>query len=298
MSWIATEERPSITPVVQALIAANVAVLFLQWTLVGDADTFRWLAYRDGALLSRWWTIATYMFVHGGLVHLALNMYTLWLFGPRLEAEWGAPRFAALFAWSGLGGVAAHALFGGAGFLVGASGAVFGVMLAYALTWPDDEIMLFGVVPMRVITLVMVFGTLNLLQGLLTIGSGVAHFAHLGGLLFAFLFLRAPGMLGLDRARQQVADLPDEDARPRAIQRPARPRERADEVEDIVARSRAVTSDSRPRAAARPSAVRRPDTQDEVDRVLDKISATGLKSLSTQERAVLDAYSQRLKQGR
>ncbi|MBA3891951.1 MAG: rhomboid family intramembrane serine protease [Gemmatimonadaceae bacterium] len=298
MSWSPVEERPRITPTVQALIAANVAVLFVQWTLIGDGDTFRWLAYRDGALLSRWWTVGSYMFVHGGLLHLALNMYSLWLFGPRLEAAWGAPRFATLYAWCGLGGVALHALFGGAGFLVGASGAVFGVMLAYALTWPEDEILFFGVIPMRVMTLVMVLGAMNLLQGITYAGSGIAHFAHVGGFLFAFIFLRAPGLFGLDRARQQVADLPDEDARPRAIQRPQRPRERADEVEDIVARSRAALSETTTRVASpRPSA-RAADPQSEVDRVLDKISASGLDSLSRQERGVLDAYSERLKQGR
>lgn len=298
MSWSTVDERPSITPTVQALIAANVAVLFVQWTLIGDADTFRWLGYSDGALLSRWWTVGSYMFVHGGLLHLALNMYSLWLFGPRLEAAWGAPRFAALYAWCGLGGVALHAVFGGAGLLVGASGAVFGVMLAYALTWPDDEILFFGVIPMRVMTLVMVLGALNLLQGFTYAGSGVAHFAHLGGFLFAFVFMRAPGLFGLDRARQRVADLPHEDARPRAIQRPLRPRERAEEVDDVVARSRAAIAETTSRIVAPRPAARSVDSQSEVDRVLDKISASGLDSLSRHERAVLDAYSQRLKQGR
>lgn len=298
MAWSTVEERPSITPTVQALIAANVAVLFVQWTLVGDADTFRWLAYRDGALLSRWWAVATYMFVHGGLLHLALNMYSLWLFGPRVEAAWGSPRFAVLYAWCGLGGVALHAAFGGSGPLVGASGAVFGVMLAYALTWPDDEILFFGVIPMRVMTLVLVLGAVNLLQGIAYAGSGIAHFAHLGGFLFAFMFMRGPGLLGLDRARQQVADLPDEDARPRAIQRPLRPRERAEEVDDVVARSRAALSDATSRVAAPRHAPRAADPQSEVDRVLDKISASGLESLSRHERAVLADYSERLKRGR
>ena len=297
MSWTATEDRPTITPLVQALIAANVGALFVQLTLIGDADMFRWFAFRDGAVLSQWWTVGTYMFVHGGLLHLALNMYTLWIFGPRLEAEWGGSRFAALYVWSGLGGVVLHALLGGGGDLVGASGAIFGVMLAYALLWPDDEIMLFGIIPMRVMTLVMVLGAINLLQGVLSVGSGVAHFAHLGGFAFAFLFMRLPSMTGLDGARQQVADLPDEDARPRAIQRPARPRERTEEVDEIVARSRAVTSESAPRAIPRGRPAPRNDTQRDVDRVLDKISATGLGSLSTQERAVLDAYAERLKRG-
>ena len=161
-----------------------------------------------------------------------------------------------------------------------------------------DEILFFGVIPMRVMTLVMVLGAVNLLQGITYAGSGVAHFAHLGGFLFAFIFMRAPGLLGLDRARQQVADLPDEDARPRAIQRPLRPRERAEEVDDVVARSRAALSEVTTRIAGPRRAPASADPQSEVDRVLDKISASGLDSLSRQERAVLDAYSERLKQGR
>lgn len=295
MSLALSDQRT--TPAVQALIAINVVTLFLQWTLIGDADTFRSLAYQDGALLSRWWTVATYMFVHGGLMHLALNMYSLWLFGPRLEARWGPSRFVALYLWSGLGGVALHALFGGAGYLVGASGAVFGVMLAYALLWPDDEILLFGVIPLRVMALVALLGVVNLLQGLASGGSGVAHFAHLGGFAFAFIFMRAPGMFGLDRARQQIAELPNEDARPRAIQRPLRPRERPDEVDEVVARSRAVTSVSAPRPVMpRPAAPATTDpARTDVDRLLDKISASGIESLSTSERATLDAYSKRLK---
>jgi membrane associated rhomboid family serine protease len=290
-----TDDRPRISPAVQGLIAANVVVLFLQWTLFGDADTFRWLGYRENALATHWWTVATYMFVHGGLLHLALNMYSLWLFGPRVEAAWGLPRFVALYLWSGLGGVAFHALFAGAGYLVGASAAVFGVMLAYGLTWPDDEILLFGILPIRVIALVALLAAVNLLQGLAAAGSGVAHFAHLGGFAFAFLFMRAPRLLGLDRARQQVAELPDEDARPRAIQRPLRPRERPDEVDEVVARSRAATSVPTPV----PSAPRQPATatasKSEVDRVLDKISASGLQSLTSAERKVLDEYSARLR---
>ena len=299
MPWSATEERPSITPLVQALIATNIVVLFVQWTLLGDSDTVRWFGYTNGALLSQWWTLGSYMFVHGGLLHLALNMYSLWLFGPRLEAELGAPRFAALYAWSGLGGVALHAVFGGAGFLIGASGAVFGVMLAYALLWPDDEVLFFGVLPLRVMTLVLLLGGVNLLQGMATAGSGVAHFAHLGGFLFAWLFMRAPSALGLDRARQQVASIPSEDARPRAIQRPARPRERLDEADEIVAKSRAATSSIvQQHPPVRTAPARAADPQAEVDRVLDKISSSGMSSLSRQERAVLDAYSARLKKGR
>ena len=290
-----TDERPGITPGVQALIAANVAVLFVQWTLFGDADMFRWLGYRESGLTGHWWTLATYMFVHGGLLHLALNMYSLWLFGPRIEAAFGLPRFVALYLWSGLGGVAAHALFGGVGYLVGASAAVFGVMLAYALTWPDDEILLFGVLPLRVIALVALLGVVNLLQGLAAAGSGVAHFAHLGGFAAAFLFMRAPRLFGLDRARQQVAELPDEDARPRAIQRPVRPRERTDEVDEVVARSRAVTAAAAPTHAPRPAPAAPVAAQGEVDRLLDKISSSGLESLTANERATLDEYSRKLR---
>src|ERR687895_2655804 len=200
------QDYPRMTPAVQALIAINVAMLFLQWTVVGMLPSL--LAYR-GEPLHAWWTPITYMFVHAGLWHLALNMYTLWIFGPRVEHVWGTKRFAWFYLWCGLGGVLAHALFGADNAsLVGASAAIFGVMLAFAWQWPREEIYLFGVLPLRVAVLVAILAGINLLQGVLApagvTGSGVAHLAHLGGFAFAFLYLHAPSPGSIERLRQHV----------------------------------------------------------------------------------------------
>jgi membrane associated rhomboid family serine protease len=236
------QDYPRMTPAVQALIAINVAMMFLQRTVVSGLPGL--LAYQ-GEPLRAWWTPATYMFVHAGLWHLAINMYMLWVFGPRVEHLWGTKRFAWFYLWCGLGGVLAHALFGPDGSaLVGASAAVYGVMLAFAWQWPREEVYLFGVLPMRVPVLVALLVAISLLQGVLSpgaFGSGVGHFAHLGGFAFAFLYLRAPGPGSIERLRQHVSSVPDGSESPRAIPpRTARSRTRVDEVDEIVAKSKAI----------------------------------------------------------
>src|SRR5688500_5726769 len=156
MSWQANEEQeyPRMTQVVQALIAMNVAVAFVGVTVVPASDLASLFAFRAGPLSETWWTAFTYMFLHAGLLHLAMNLYTLWIFGPRIEHLWGSRSFALFFVWCGLGGAVFHALFGGLAPMIGASAAVYGVMLAYAMHWPKDEIYFFGVIPMRVATMV------------------------------------------------------------------------------------------------------------------------------------------------
>jgi membrane associated rhomboid family serine protease len=296
------QDYPRMTPAVQALIAINVAMLFLQWTVVEVLPSL--LAYR-GEPLRAWWTPITYMFVHAGLWHLALNMYTLWIFGPRVEHVWGTKRFVWFYLWCGLGGVLAHALFGPSGSsLVGASAAIFGVMLAFAWQWPREEIYLFGVLPLRVSVLVGLLAGINLLQGVLApagvTGSGVAHLAHLGGFAFAFLYLHAPGAGSIERLRQHVSSVPDGAESPRAIPpRTARSRTRVDEVDEIVAKSKAIVGKQKQLkhqpvrgTLPRHSGEVKPT---EVDRLLDKISAEGMESLTAEEREVLSEFSRRLR---
>jgi membrane associated rhomboid family serine protease len=297
------QEYPRMTPAVQALIVTNVAVMFLQRTVVSGLPLV--LAY-EGEPLRAWWTPVTYMFVHAGLWHLALNMYTLWIFGPRVEHVWGTKRFAWFYLWCGLGGVLAHALFGpGGSSLVGASAAVFGVMLAFAWQWPREEIYLFGVLPLRVSVLVGLLAGINLLQGIAaatagSVGSGVAYLAHLGGFAFAFLYLHAPGPGSIERLRQHVSSVPDGSESPRAIPpRSARSRTRVDEVDEVVAKSKAIVGKQKQqqRQPARRMLPRLPGEvkPTEVDRLLDKISAEGMASLTDEEREVLSEFSRRLR---
>src|SRR5450830_506715 len=297
-------DAPRLTRGVRVLLAINVAMLFLQWTVVSDADAFAVLGFQDGSLQRTLWSAGTYMFVHFSLWHLALNMYALLIFGPRLETAMGTRAFTLYFLWCGLGGAMFHLLFVRTGLLIGASAAVFGVMFAYWQQWPRDEVALFGAIPMRAWTLVLLLLAANLAAGMLGAsdpgagGNGWVYLAHLGGLAFGWLYFRTPPAPSLDRLRQRILPAPDyqDDALPRAIPRTL-PRARAqrDEVDEIVARSKAVAAQKGPSVRA-VSLVRtsREARVAELDRVLDKISSSGLESLSTDERAVLDEMAKRL----
>lgn len=302
-------ETPRLTRGVQALLAINVAMLFLQWTLVSKADSFAVLGFQDVSLQQTLWSALTYMFVHFGLWHLALNMYALLTFGPRLEAMMGTRAFSLYYVWCGLGGAMAHLVFVRMGLLVGSSAAVFGVMFAYLQQWPKDEVALFGAIPMRAWTLVLLLVVANLVAGMIGAGDAiaggerVAYLAHVGGLAFGWLYYRTPPAASLDRLRQRISPAPDyqDEAPPRAIPRTL-PRARAqrDEVDEIVAKSKAVAGQKRPSARAVVTPVRTSSETRaaELDRVLDKISSTGLDSLSMDERAVLDEMARRLREER
>jgi membrane associated rhomboid family serine protease len=298
MSWQAVDEQdyPRMSRVVQALMAINIGVAFLGATIVQESELVGLFAFRAGPLSETWWTAFSYMFLHAGLLHLALNMYTLWLFGPRLEHVWGSRSFAFFYLWCGIGGAVFHALFGGLVPMVGASAAIFGVMLAYAMHWPKDEIYFFGVVPMRVATMVGIFVGIDLLRGI-TGGGGVAYFAHLGGVAFAFLYLKKPQHVSIEQLRQRVSAAPDvgDDMSPRATPRqPSRSRHR-DEVDDIVAQSKAAVAKRPARLAPDKKPASRDTKAEEMDRVLDKISRHGLTSLTPGERKLLEEMSRQLR---
>ena len=292
------EQEPNgqLTRAVQALIAINVAVMFVQWTAASYGDVAGWLGFSSSALPERWWTAATYMFVHAGLWHLAANMYCLYLFGPRLEQSWGTRRFTWFYLLCGLGGVVFQLLFIRAGTLVGALAAVFGVMTAYAMQWPDDEVYLMFVLPMRVRTLVVGLFVFNLVMGVAGTGdaggANIAYFAHIGGVIAAYVYIRMAATAGMDQVRQRVANLPDVDEPPRAIPRNLPRRERGDEVDDIVAKSKAIVAK---RAVTLSPSRRREGKADELNRVLDKISEQGIDSLTSDERKVLEEMSKRLR---
>jgi rhomboid family protein len=292
-----TEHAPRITPAVQWLIAINVAVYFVQLAILKPADVQLALGFQTKDLGHQWWTIGTYMFVHDGFWHLALNMYTLWLFGPRIEWKWGAKEFTRFYLFCGLGGWFAHLAFvPGDSLLIGASAAVFGVMLAYASLWPDEQLFVFGVIPATVRWLVVFVGVLNIVGGITTSGAlgGIAYFAHVGGLAAGWLYLRMTSAVNLDRLRQSVSPVPDEpeDVPPRAVPRTlprSRTRER-DNIDDVVARSNAAVAKQTPA----PRAARPQQTElTTLDQLLDKISAHGIDSLTADERRVLAEESKR-----
>lgn len=303
MTYPATndQEYPRMTSAVQALIAINVVILFLQMTIV-PADAMQGaLGFNFASAPSRWWTVLTYMFVHHDFWHLFWNMYALFIFGPRLEHLWGTKKFSFFYLLSGLGGLICYSLFfrDSGSLLLGASGAIFGVMGAYALQWPKQEVYLFWVLPMRVLTLVLLLVGFNLAMGVFGLAGGgtdVAYFAHLGGFIVAWLYMRTPPSVSIEQLRQRISQVPDTEDPPRAIPRALpRSRERVEEVDEIVAKSKAIAA-KRPTAVtpARKAAPRDLKAED-VNRVLDKISAEGLDSLTSEERAILEEMSRRLR---
>jgi len=291
-------QPPRLTGAVQGLLAINLAMAFLQAVgVLPYADLATWLGFDLASLPTRWWTPITYMFVHVGVWHVLANMYGLYLFGPRLEHTWGSKKFAWFYLFCGLGGVVFQMLFIRTGGLVGASAAVFGVMTAYAMQWPDDEIYLMFVAPMRVRTLVVGLFVFNLVMGVVATGDGggtnIAYFAHVGGVIAAYAYLRMAASTGIDQVRQRVASLPDADEPPRAIPRNLPRRELGDEVDDIVAKSKAIAAKRSVTLA--PTSRRREAKADELNRVLDKISEQGIESLTLEERKVLEEMSKRLR---
>src|SRR6478735_1105441 len=187
-------DTPRMTRGVRALLAIGAVMLFLQWTLVSDADAFAVLGFQNGSLQRTLWTALTYMFVHYGVWHLALNMYVLLAFGPRLETAMGTRAFVLFYLWCGLGGAVAHMLFVRNGLLIGSSAGVLGILFAYWHQWPDEEISLLGVVRMRPWTVLMLLGGVILGVGAWGAGAPVAggeriaYLAQGGGIAFAWLY--------------------------------------------------------------------------------------------------------------
>lgn len=170
------------TPWVARLIATNVALFALG---VAMPDLWMTLALRPRLMLQQPWTPITYMFVHGGLMHLFFNMLMLYFSGPRVEERLGSRRFIVLYLLSGLGGAVLSLLTPNV-TIVGASGATFGVFLAYARFWPRDRFLIWGIAPVEARILVLISTAISLLG----FGRGIAHWAHLGGFAAAYLYLR------------------------------------------------------------------------------------------------------------
>jgi membrane associated rhomboid family serine protease len=135
------------------------------------------------------WQPLTYAFLHGGFNHLFFNMFAVWMFGSPLEDAWGSKRFATFYMVCILGAAAAQIMVqqvtGGIYPTIGASGGVFGLLLAYGVMWPNNRVFLiFFPVPVKAKWFVLIYGLAELLFGLTGTMPGVAHFAHLGGMVF------------------------------------------------------------------------------------------------------------------
>jgi membrane associated rhomboid family serine protease len=185
----------SLSSAVKMLLAWNV-ILFLLQQLV-DRRMELYLGLVPDLVWRGWvWQLVTYMFLHGSFVHILFNMLALWMFGSELEYLWGTRRFIKYYFFTGIGAgittavVTPHAIVP----TIGASGAIFGLLLAYGVTYPNRPILLYFFIPMKAKYFVILFGLIELFAGFTGSHTGIAHFAHLGGLLFGWLYLKGfPG---------------------------------------------------------------------------------------------------------
>lgn len=228
------------TDVVKFLILGNVTVFAAQ-EILGLYPMF----IENFALIPKEffgghvWTLVTYMFLHGGFSHILFNMLALWMFGSMLERVWGSKEFLKYYLLTGLGGGLCYALFNMDSYVptVGASGAIYGLLLAYAVLFPDNIIYIWFVIPVKAKYFAMIFGVIEFLASF-NQGSGVAHLAHLGGMLMGYGYLKwgrlrytAPGQ----RMREWKRKL-DESAREREEQNIEEVRREVDELLDKINR--------------------------------------------------------------
>ena len=178
---------------VKHIILINVLMLVL--TYLNDPLMSKWFALNPITFLWKPWQLVTYMFMHGGLGHLFFNMYTLLIFGSVLENIWGTKKFLTFYFVTGIGAalvnIGVQYLTGSFALTVGASGAIYGILMGYAMLYPDSRLtLLFPPVSMKAKWFVLIFAGIELLLGISNNpADNVAHFAHLGGLIFAFLLI-------------------------------------------------------------------------------------------------------------
>jgi membrane associated rhomboid family serine protease len=199
-------------PVTTALVVANVAAFLLQMLIPGIVVPFAlWplaASTYDPGLGIAPWQLISYAFLHGSLVHLAFNMFALYMFGSAIEQVFGPRRYLAYYAAAVVSAALTQLVFaavtGGIYPTVGASGGVFGLLLAYGIYFPHTRIMLiFPPIPMPARVFVTLYAVIELFLGATGIQSGVAHFAHLGGMLGGFIMLRYWKLAGVIKRRRR-----------------------------------------------------------------------------------------------
>lgn len=274
----------SMSPWVGRLLIANTVVFLLQNVI--PSLTMQ-LAFIPALTLVRPWTLLTYMFAHGGFGHLIFNMIALFFFGPPLEDRLGSRGFLIFWLVSGLGGAALSFFFAYDAPIIGASAGVYGVLLAFAMFYPDMPIYIWGILPVKAKWLVAFMFVLSLMNAVGGASDGVAHFAHLGGLAGGYLYLRFAGQhrFGSGRGGGIASRL-----------RGSMPRRKNKNLTVVPGGSSASTPPPRPQ---QPPQQRRADDArmlDQLDRVLDKISTEGIASLTPDERRLLDEASKRYRQ--
>jgi membrane associated rhomboid family serine protease len=190
---------PPFTGMVRALCIVTAAVFLVTYVpavLVGSPLLFRTdilglvpAMVTHGAI----WQPVTYLFLHGGWFHIIFNLFALWMFGYDLEQAWGPRRFLTYFFLTGIGGALFNIVLDPGSMIpvIGNSAAVYGILLAFGMLFPDRPIFLWFVIPVKAKWFVLVMGLIEFWASLTQPGGNISHLAHLGGMLFGFFYVRA-----------------------------------------------------------------------------------------------------------
>ncbi|HUN65730.1 MAG TPA: rhomboid family intramembrane serine protease [Bacteroidota bacterium] len=277
-------------PVIKALLVSNVVI----YLLTNFVALFR---YRGNAMAGiveqifylfpigdgfRPWQLITYMFMHGGLMHLFFNMFALWMFGMELENSWGSRKFLTYYLICGVGAGLSN-LFVSPLFVpavaptIGASGAIYGVLIAYGMLFPDRPILIYFLIPIRARYFVLLYIGLEVYAGITGTSDGLAHFAHLGGAAVGYIYLL------IDQKRLPFGSIFGS-ARER-VYTSAERRYPDDRYAGGASISNATYEDLGDDNSV---------TQQKIDEILDKISRSGYPSLTEEEKKILFEASKKL----
>ncbi len=261
----------SMPPAIRALMIANV-VGFVVGLMVPEMHSLFGMVPQQ-VLFQRWiWQPFTYLFLHGNIWHLVFNLFALWMFGMPVESQWGEREFLKYYFLCGLGAALAHLALAPHSPIpvIGASGSVYGLLVAFAMLYPDAVVYLYFLIPIKAAHMAILFGLIEFFAGATGSTPGVARFAHLGGMLTGYLYIRWwwAAKIQLKAFWRRVTSAEPEDA-PAPL--------------------------PLPRRAAKPKAAAANADMTEVDRILDKILSDGLESLTDDERGIMHRYSERNK---
>lgn len=260
-------------PAIKGLLIATVAG-FLISKLVGPQIDDLFGLVPQHTLFDRWiWQPFTYLFLHGSIWHLIFNLFALWMFGMPVEAQWGEIEFLKYYFLCGFGGaLATIALTPHSSIpVIGSSASVYGMLVAFAMLYPDAVVYLYFLIPVKAAHMAILFGALEFFAGASGSTPGIARFAHLGGMITGYLYIRWWWAVKV-KGKSLVTGL-------FAREEPAAGR--------VTRRSASTSEPSRLSDVG--------GEMGEVDRILDKILASGLESLTDDERELMRRYSQRNK---
>jgi membrane associated rhomboid family serine protease len=180
-----------LTPVVKNLMIIMGIVFLLRMFITREIDFYfgliPLLVWKKYFL----WQLFTYIFLHGGFSHIFFNLLALWMFGGELESYWGSKKFLFYFFLCGIGAGIFTVLFSSYP-VIGASGAIYGILLAYGWLFPNRPILIYFLFPIPAKYMVIIFGLIELFSSSSGTGGGIAHLTHLGGLVFGFFYMAYP----------------------------------------------------------------------------------------------------------